>query len=55
MIMFYETQSLAELDEARSAADLDGDLILDHVAGYLQVAVDQGHYLDYYLTHKQDE
>jgi hypothetical protein len=55
MIMFYETQSLAELDEARSAADLHGDLILDHVAGYLQVAVDQGHYLDYYLTHKEDE
>jgi hypothetical protein len=44
-----------ELDEAGRAAGLDGDLILDHVAGYLQVAVDQGHYLDYYLTHKQDE
>ncbi len=44
-----------DLEEAGRAAGLDSDLVLDHGAGYLQVAVDDGHYLDYYLTHKQDE
>ncbi len=42
------------LEEAGRAAGLDGDLVLDHVTGYLQVAVDDGQRLDYYLTHKQD-
>ncbi len=43
------------LDDAGRAAGLDGDLVLDHVTGYLQVAVDDGQRLDCYLTHKQDE
>ncbi len=43
-----------DLEEAGRAAGLDGDLVLDHVTGYLQVAVDDGQRLDCYLTHQQD-
>ncbi len=43
-----------DLEEAGRTAGLDGDLVLDHVTGWLQVAVDDGQRLDYYLTHKQD-